>query len=134
MTGPVPRSIGRRLIDATAVVVMVLLACLPTADDPAGRQEVLDMLRRDELATVDDWRRDRVYLLPPELDHASEGGEISVHRDGASLVVLFFDFRGLNHYTGWVYSSEGQLTEDPQGNQPFISKEIAPNWYRVDAG
>jgi hypothetical protein len=35
---------GRRLIAATAVVVVVVAACLPTADDAPGRHEVLDML------------------------------------------------------------------------------------------
>lgn len=56
-----------------------------------------------------------------------------LRRDG-QLTVIIFDFRGLNHYTGWVYRSDGVLTADPSGNQPFEVERVEGNWFRVDAG
>ncbi len=134
MMRPLPIRYGARLLATTVLLAVVVGGCLPVADDPAGREKVLDLLRAGQLATVDDWRRDRNYLLPPGLDHLSQGGDIVVERRADSLVVVFFDFRGLNHYTGWVYSSGAAPTEDPLGNDPFTATEVAPHWYRVDAG
>jgi hypothetical protein len=123
-----------RWLAALVLLTALLTGCLPVADDPGAREKVIEMLRAGQLATVEDWRKDYIYLLPPDLDHVSQGGEIAVERLGDSLVVVFFDFRGLNHYTGWVYSSVAAPVEDPLGNVPFSAVEVAPHWYRVDAG
>jgi hypothetical protein len=119
-----------------AIVVFVLFAagCLPIADDPASRAQVVELARAGKLAAVNDDRRDTVFLLPRGLDHVSQGGEVHVEHDGDELVVVFFDFRGLNHYTGWVYTSTDKLEDDPLGETPFTSQRVAPNWFRVDAG
>jgi len=124
----------RRWLATIVVVAALITGCFPIADDPAAREKVIDMLRAGQLATVEDHRKDFIYLLPANLDHVSQGGEIAVERSGDSLLVVFFDFRGLNHYTGWVYSSGVAPVEDPLGNVPFSAVEIAPHWYRVDAG
>jgi hypothetical protein len=134
VTGRLRIPLRARWLAAFLVVAALVVGCLPVADDPSARAKVLEMLRAGQLATVDDWRKDSTYLLPAGLDHLSQGGDIWVERRDGNLEVVFFDFRGLNHYTGWVYSSGGALTEDPLGNEPFQATEIAPNWYRVDAG
>ncbi len=124
----------RRWLPAVAVVAALVTGCLPVVDDPAARDRVIGMLRAGELATVDDWRKDVIYLLPADLDQLSEGGEIAVERSDNALVVVFFDFRGLNHYTGWMYSSGVAPIDDPFGNESFSAAKIVPHWYRVDAG
>ena len=117
-----------------ALLAGFVAGCLPVADDPAARERVIDLLRAGQLASVDDWRKDFIFVLPADLESVSQGGEIAVERSGDSLVVVFFDVRDLNHYTGWVYSSGGVPVEDPLGNDPFSAVEVAAHWYRVDAG
>jgi hypothetical protein len=128
------RSLAPGWLAVLALLSMLLAGCLPVADDPGAREKVIELLRAGQLATVDDWRKDSIYLLPADLDHVSQGGEVAVERSGDSLVVVFFEFRGLNHYTGWVYASGAAPSEDPLGNVPYSAIEIAPHWYRVDAG
>jgi hypothetical protein len=120
---------------AMAVAIVCVGGCLPIGDDPDGRSRVVELARAGELKTVDDWRRDWIFLLPDELDHVSSGGEVVVERNGDDLLVVFFDFRGLNHWTGWLYTTSGDPPpDDPLGNHPFKAEQIAPNWFRIDAG
>jgi len=128
------------LLVASTIYVLVVLASIfgviPMADDPGSRAQVVELARDGKLALPDDERREwgDTFILPDDLAHASRGGEVVVLRDANSLVVVFFDFRGFNHYTGWVYTSDDALAEDPMGNHPFKAERIAPNWFRVDAG
>ncbi len=75
----------------------------------------------------------RLATLPADLAHTSADGEVVVVKRGEDLTVVFFDFRGINHYTGWVYSSNGKLDVDPLGNRNWTAETIGPNWFRVDA-
>jgi hypothetical protein len=98
------RGLTTRATIALLLTATTFSACLPTPDDPEARARVV------------------------------QGGEIVVVHEGNELIVVFFDFRGLNHYTGWVYASGDSLESDPLGNRPFQADRIAPNWFRVDAG
>jgi hypothetical protein len=126
----------RRMIKALrlALVVMILTSltsCLPVADDQDAREQVVDLARSDKLVRAEGFD---VFVVPDGLDHASRDGQVIVLRDGADLTVVFFDVRGLNHYTGWVYTSLDALPLDPLGNDPFQATRLGPHWYRVDAG
>jgi hypothetical protein len=142
-----PRRIFVAVVAAIAAVAMGLVTWLvlmvatfgnlpPIPNDVEGRAEVVELARAGALALPDDERRDwgDVFVLPDNLDHVSRGGEVVVQRQGGDLVVVFFDFRGLNHYTGWVYASGDRLTEDPLGESPYSIERIGPNWFQVDAG
>lgn len=121
-----------RLVALLVLALTVVAACGSAVDDPPARRKVVDLARAGALAPRgdDDW----IGLLPDDLEHTSTGGEVAITRLGDRLIVVFFDFRGLNHYTGWVYDSADALTEDPLGNRPFKADRIEANWFRVDAG
>lgn len=115
------------------LTVLLVNGCLPIADDPSARERVVDLAKGGNLTSRDG---SFVYTLPGDLSGVSQGGEVVViHDEGTDAwTIVFFDFRGLNHYTGWIYESTGVLERDPLGNQPFKADSIGPNWFRVDAG
>ena len=122
------RIAGPALSIALAVVVA---ACGFAADDAAGRERALALVREGRLPAGEGYAS---LALPDDLDHVSEGGEVAVIGSAtAPEAVVFFRFRGLNHYTGWVYSPT-PLSEDPLGNQPFEAKPLGGGWYEVNAG
>jgi hypothetical protein len=107
-----------------------LVGCDDARDDPAGRAEVVEMVMAGTLGPgpgID------TLAVPERLRHVSTGGEVVGIRDRDAWIVVFFKFRGLNHYTGWIYS-ERELTEDPLGNRPFEATPLGPNWYSVTVG
>lgn len=116
-----------------ATALVWLAACGAPRDDQTGREQIVGLVRVHALEATE---HSDEFVLPDGLEGLSNGGHVWVVRDDASgaLVVVFMDFRGLNHYTGWVYSSSGVLDEDPLGHQPFTAKEYAKNWFLVDAG
>ena len=113
------------------VTLASVTACLPVADDQEAREQIVDLARSGELVPAEGIN---VFIVPVGLNHASRDGEVIVRQEGGGLTVVFFDFRGLNHYTGWVYTSVDALPLDPLGNHPFKAEALSPNWYRVDAG
>lgn len=113
------------------IALTALTGCLPVGDDPDARGQVVDLARSDKLIQAEGFD---VFALPDGLRHASRDGQVIVLRHDADLTVVFFDFRGLNHYTGWVYTSADSLRLDPLGNDPFKADPLGPNSYRVDAG
>jgi hypothetical protein len=124
---PAVRGIALCLLAATA-----LAGCLWAVDDQSGREKVIPLVEAGALGPGPGFD---TLGLPDDLAHLSNGGEVVEIREGDALIVVFFDFRGLNHYTGWVYRSTGDIgDEDPLGNRPFTAKPIAPHWWRVDAG
>jgi hypothetical protein len=108
---------------------LTLIGCA-LASTQQDRVRVVELLKSGELLSPPGLER---LTLPPEFASASEGGEVVRLREGDVLTVVFFRFRGLNHYTGWVYS-DAAVTEDPLGNQPFQARDLGGGWYEVNAG
>jgi hypothetical protein len=121
-------------IVARAALLIAILGGLSgcVADDPACRDKVVALARDDTLESGHTARFD-LFMLPGDLKGCSQGGMVNVERDGG-LIVVFYDVRGTDHYTGWIYASTDTLREDPMGEEPFKANRIAPNWFRVDAG
>jgi hypothetical protein len=121
-----------QLLVAMAFLVcqIILGSCVGNTASQGARERVVEMIESGELHVPEGLTR---ISLPRELVHASSGGTIMTLREPDSLAIVFFDFRGLNHYTGWVYTTAA-LTEDPLSNRPFRATPIGDNWYRVEAG
>jgi hypothetical protein len=115
------------------VLAVTLGGCGLTRDDAGARDEVVALPKAGRLQPSDGFAG-AASALPNEYASLSDGGEVLVtDRSEGSFTLIFFKFRGLNHYTGWVYS-ESDLVEDPLGHQPFVAQPIGGNWYEVIAG
>jgi len=133
--GPVDSVARRRrplvlAIAATVLAAAGTLGCESGLQRDDARERVVDMIKSAELPGPLGLKR---LTLPPALAIASDSGEVMTLREGQALTVVFFDFRGLNHYRGSVYS-ERPLETDPLGNSPFKATRVADNWYTVEAG
>jgi hypothetical protein len=101
-------------------------------DDPAARNRVARLITD---GTLKPRERDLV-TLPPEFASLSDTGEVVASRDGDDWTIVFFEVRGMvDHYSGWVFRSNGELgaDEDPLGGGSAIVKRIDDHWFHVVA-
>lgn len=123
---------------AVNAIALVLLLKFPflnvwlTANDTlmrSARQEVVSLVQAGKLTSTD---ASGTLQLPPTYAHTSEGSEIQ--QEGNSI--LFFTFRGIDNYGGFVYAPEGPA---PQvGEIKFYGKVVqvenfGDGWYWISA-
>ncbi len=123
------------LVNAVALILLLKFPFLEvwlktnfTLLQPA-RQEVVSLLQAGKLTSTDPSGN---IQLPPSYVLTSESGKIQ--QEGSS--VLFFTFRGIDNYGGFVYAPEGSA---PQvGDIKFYGKVIqvenfGDDWYWISA-
>lgn len=121
---------------ALAIGALLLIACTPapsTSETALLREEVVSLVRSGELGpqgVVDD-----EVELPENLAEASEGGSIAMTRDRDGLTLVFFSRRGVvDDWSGYVYRSEGVVTDDPLGGGgPIVVRDLGEGWFYVEA-
>ena len=94
------------------------------------REEVVSMIKTGELVS-----NKRLISLSKEYAYLSRGGgEIIVEREGDTLKVFFFTFRGmlLSGSTGFIYVSDDSQIQSGDFRMFFLKvKRIKENWYWV---
>jgi hypothetical protein len=99
-------------------------------DDAAARDRAARLITDGSLRPGE---RDLV-TLPPEFANLSDGSEVVARRDVDGWTIVFFEVRGLvDHYSGWVFRSNGKLgaDEDPLGGGSATVKRIDAHWFHV---
>lgn len=99
------------------------------------RVEVVEKVKRGELAEVDGGAR-MMIALPDELDQVSiSGGQVLVSRDSAAPKIFFYTFRGVtDNFAGFVYSVDGSAPENGEfGGQFFVNRKVEGHWFYVSA-
>ena len=119
-------TVARTLLDNLAGFRAVGLP----VDDPVARDRAARLITD---GTLRPGERDLV-TLPPEFASLSDGGEVIARRDGEGWTLVFFEVRGLvDHYSGWVFRSSGNLgaDEDPLGGGSATVERIDEHWFHV---
>lgn len=119
---------GSVLLDDLAAFRSVGLA----VDDPAARDRVARLITD---GTLQPGERDLI-TLPAEFANLSDSGEVIALHDGDDWTIVFFEVRGiLDHYSGWVFRSGGELgvDEDPLGGADAAVERIDDRWFHVVA-
>jgi hypothetical protein len=120
-------TVTRGLLDMLAAYPPVGLA----VDDLAARDRVVKLIVS---GTLRPGERDDV-TLPEEFKNLSDGGDVIAMLDGKDWTIVFFEARGvIDHYTGWVFRSSGNLgaDEDPLQGGTAIVKRINAHWFHVE--
>lgn len=102
----------------------------------AEREEVVRQIESGELQPSAFRPAFSVAALPGPLAATSlGGGEVMVQRDGATLRIFFYTFRGvLDRFAGFVYSSDGTAPKNGDfAGRFFINRQIGDRWYYVSA-
>lgn len=111
-------------------LVVVVAAAVVLATWKPRRTTRSDATRAIELLRAGSLRPDRpgVYLSPRTSPLSRLVARSSLIAMASRGRPVFLQLRGLNHYTGWVYSEEPS-TEDPLGNEPFQATDLGQNRY-----
>ena len=123
---------------AISIITILIILFVPLTNIAVGwdfranlkdREEVVAMIKTENLVS-----NKHLISLPKEYSHLSQGGgEIIVEREGDSLKVFFFTFRGmLSGNNGFIYVSDDSEIQSSDFRMILVKvKRLKENWYWV---
>lgn len=113
-----------------------IIFLVPFKDISIKHRFKTDLNKREEIVKLiiagDSEKYSGIVDLPKNYRHLSSSEVVEVERSDKAITILFFVYRGLDDYTGYLYTSdEGDLPDGYIDCSNCESEKLTENWYWV---